>query len=116
MYEYSAKCVSVYDGDTITVDLDLGFNTHRRGIKIRLLGINTPEIRGGTEATKAEGRRSRDWLEKKILDKEIVLKTYKDKKGKYGRWLGKIFLPGETDKASLNDQMVNLGLAEIANY
>lgn len=116
MYEYNATCVSVYDGDTITVDLDLGFNTCRKGIKIRLFGINTPEIRGGTEATKEAGRRSRDWLKEKILGKEIILKTYKDKKGKYGRWLGEIFFVGKTDEESLNNQMVNLGLAEVANY
>ena len=45
-YIYKAEVVSVYDGDTITVDIDLGFNVVLRKQKIRLGGINTPEIRG----------------------------------------------------------------------
>ena len=46
MYEYCAKVVSVYDGDTITVDIDLGFGIVLKKQKLRLLGINTPEVRG----------------------------------------------------------------------
>ena len=46
MYEYRATVISVYDGDTITVDIDLGFGIVLRKQKLRLYGLNTPEVRG----------------------------------------------------------------------
>lgn len=113
MYEYEAIVTSVYDGDTITVDVDLGLYIWARGEKIRLVGIDTPEVRG---AERPEGLVSRDWLRERIEGKKIILKTQKagTGKGKYGRWLGEIFLPGEAQ--SLNSQMINLGLAAPASY
>ena len=45
-YIYKAMCVGVYDGDTVTLDIDLGFNHSMNNQKIRLFGINTPEVRG----------------------------------------------------------------------
>ena len=56
--------------------------------KIRLLGINTPEVRG---SEKSQGIISRDALRQRILGKVVIIKTSKDKKGKYGRWLGEVF-------------------------
>ncbi len=112
MFEYKAIVTAVYDADTITVDIDLGFNIWARGEKIRLFGINAPEVRG---PERPEGLKSRDWLRERILEKEIVLKSHKAGKGKYGRWLGDIFLPGSTSN-SLNNQMIGLGLAEPASY
>ena len=82
MFEYKAIVTGVYDADTITVDIDLGFNIWSRGEKIRLFGIDAPEVRG---PERPEGLKSRDWLRERILDKEIVLKTHKAGKGKYGR-------------------------------
>ena len=111
MFVYRAIVTAVYDADTITVDIDLGFHIWSRGEKIRLFGINAPEVRG---PERPQGLKSRDWLRERILDKEIVLKSHSDGKGKYGRWLGDIFLPG--DATSLNRQMVDLGLAEPATY
>ena len=46
MYEYKATVTAVYDADTITVDVDLGFRSHLKKIKLRLFGINAPEVRG----------------------------------------------------------------------
>lgn len=113
MYDYKALVTKVYDADTITVDIDLGFGIWTSKQKIRLFGINAPEVRG---AEKSSGRVSRDWLREQILGKEILLKTYKagTGKGKYGRWLGDIFIPG--DPESLNLKMVALGLANVASY
>ena len=111
MFEYKAIVTAVYDADTITVDIDLGFHIWSRGEKIRLFGINAPEVRG---PERPQGLKSRDWLRERILDKEIVLKSHKAGKGKYGRWLGDIFLPGDT--VDLNRQMVDLGLAKAASY
>ena len=59
---------------------------------LRLYGINTPEVRG---ESKEEGKRVRDILRQRILGKIITIKTKKDKKGKYGRWLATIIHDGE---------------------
>lgn len=106
MYEYRALVRKVYDGDTITVDIDLGFGIVLNAQKIRLIGINTPEVRG---AEREEGLRSRDALRQKIGNKWIKVKTQKDKKGKYGRWLGEIWFE---DKC-INDWLLSEGLAMV---
>ena len=113
MFEYKALVTSVYDADTITVDIDLGFHIWAKAEKIRLVGINAPEVRG---EERPDGLISRDWLRERILGKEIILKTQKagSAKGKYGRWLGEILLPDET--VSLNRQLVDQGLAQPAYY
>ena len=92
----------VYDGDTITVDIDLGFNIVLKDQKIRLLGVDTPELRGDE---KEKGIAVRDELRKLILNKKIILKTDKDKKGKYGRWLGTVYL----DKVNINSLLIKQG-------
>ena len=103
-FVYDAKVVKVYDGDTVTVDIDLGFNVILRGVKIRLWGINTPEVRG---EERQEGLRSRDVVVALVLDRNVVLKTRKDKTGKYGRYLGEIFCDGtDSPDQSLNDYLV----------
>ena len=66
MYEYRAYVKNVYDGDSITVDIDLGFGVLLQSQKIRLLKINTPEIRG---SERASGIISRDALRGKISEK-----------------------------------------------
>lgn len=110
MYEYKAIVKKIYDGDTITVDLDLGFGTWLKNQQIRLYGINTPEIRGGTIESKTAGFAARDILIKWIpVDSEIIIRTHKDDKEKYGRWLGEIFVLGNL--ISLNEQLVIGGYA-----
>ena len=112
---YKAKVASVYDGDTITVDLDLGCNVFKHDEKIRLFGINTPEVRGDE---REDGLVSRDWLRERILGKEIRLQTIKDKEGKYGRLLGIVVaVAGEPPlEQSINDQLVSEGLAKYVDY
>jgi micrococcal nuclease len=105
MYEYKATVTKVYDGDTITVDFDLGFGILIRKQKIRLYGINTPEVRG-TE--KSEGIISRDALRERILGKVVTIKTFRDKKGKYGRWLGEVFVEEE----NINQWLITEGYAK----
>lgn len=105
-YKYKATVRSIYDGDTITADIDLGFGVILSKQKIRLYGIDTPELRG---EDRPDGLISRDWLRDKIDGKEIILETIKDKTGKYGRWLGIIHFEG----VNLNEQLVELGLAKI---
>ena len=105
-YEYKGHVTSVYDGDTITVEVDLGFFASLT-MKVRLYGIDTPELRG---VERTQGLKVRDWVREKILNKDIVFKSYKGKQGKYGRWLAEIYLPGEV--ASLNQQLIDRGMAE----
>ena len=94
--------ISVYDGDTLRADVDLGFGICARNQVIRLLGINTPELRGEQQAL---GIQVRDWLRNQVLGKEIIVRTRKDKKGKYGRWLGEIWVDG----LSVNEQLKEQG-------
>ena len=92
LYIYKAYVTDVYDGDTITCVIDCGFNLGIQKTKIRLYGINTPELRGEDRDI---GIFVRDELRKKILHKHVFLKTIKDKTGKYGRFLGKIYVEQE---------------------
>ena len=113
-YTYPAQVTAVYDADTITVDINLGFHTWRRNEKIRLFGINAPEVRGDS---KPEGIKSRDWLRDKILGKEVSIQTVKarndtDKRGKFGRYLAVIW----SDGINLNEELVRLGLAAERVY
>ena len=106
MYEYRAFVRKVYDGDTITVDIDLGFDVILKNQKIRLSKINTPEIRG---KSREEGIKVRNLVRDRISNKWVVIKTTKDKKGKYGRWLGTIYEPDMEE--SINDWLLNEGYA-----
>ncbi len=91
MYQYKAKIISVYDGDTVTAVVDLGFLVSKE-MKLRLFGIDTPELRG---EERPQGLIVRDILRERILNKEVIINSYKDKQGKYGRYLATILLDGE---------------------
>ncbi len=104
-YKYKAYVTDVYDGDTITCDIDLGFGVVYKKQKIRLFGIDTPEIRGDE---REKGLISRDYLRNRILDKNIILQTKKDKKGKYGRYLGVVIY----DSIDINNELVEKELAK----
>ncbi len=104
---YDAIVVSIYDGDTIRADIDLGFSTWIKNASIRLLGIDAPELRG---EERQDGLNSKEWLVSKLpIGCKIVLKTEKDSKEKYGRYLGIIYSNG----TNLNEEMVSLGLAKV---
>ena len=114
LYFYRAHVVDVYDGDTCRVDIDLGFNTFLRREKIRLSGINAPELRG---KEREAGLKSRDYLRELILDKDIYLETEKDRKGKYGRYLGTIWVKDENNRyINVNEKLVQEGYAVEMKY
>ncbi len=113
LYHYRAVVMSVYDGDTCRVDLDLGFGVWKKNEKIRLARINAPEIRG---ADRAQGIKARDYLRRMVSGKEIILETIKDRKGKYGRYLGELWLKEEDRWVNVNDALVKAGLAETVQY
>ncbi len=108
MYKIDKTNISVYDGDTITVSIDLGFNIIKRE-KIRFYGINAPELKG---AERADGLISKTFLKSLIddaiaKDKNIFIKTIKDSQEKYGRYLGVLFI----DDLNVNLKLVEEGLA-----
>ena len=92
MYEYKAKVIKVVDGDTVDVDIDLGFGVWMRDERVRLMGIDTPESRTRDKVEKKFGLASKARI-KQLLHGDIVLKTQvnkngEDMKGKFGRILG----------------------------
>lgn len=111
MYEYRVKKVTkVLDGDTIDVDLDLGFSISYSG-RIRLSGIDTPESRTKDLAEKKLGLEAKEYM-KSLLDnaKLVVIKTEKpDSSEKYGRILGQVFIDGLN--ISVNQMLIDNGYA-----
>ena len=83
-----ARVIDVYDGDTITCIVKK--YGHFVKIKCRLIGVDTPEMRGGTDETKQLAHEARDFLTELVLNKEIYLKC--DINDKYGRVLVVVFM------------------------
>jgi len=111
MYEYRVKSViAVVDGDTIDVDIDLGFDISLTK-RVRLAGIDTPESRTKDKEEKALGLEVKELLKKKLKEaKTIVIKTQlPDSTEKYGRILGWIYLDGEG--LSVNEALIAGGYA-----
>ena len=111
---YRSYITSISDGDTFTVDVDVGFGITIKKQKLRLYGINTPEVRGDS---REEGKRSRDIVREKLLNKNVIIKTIKtkddmEKKGKYGRYLAIVFLDGK----NMNDWIIKNALGVAAEY
>ncbi len=100
--DYQAKVTSVFDGDTITATVRLGLGVSVVK-KIRLLGIDTPEMRG---EDKAKGAIARDYVRSLILNKEIIVRTNKDKVGKYGRLLAIILVKIDGKEVNLNEHLI----------
>ena len=114
MYEYKASLVKIVDGDTIDVDLDLGFEVVLKKQRIRLYGINTPESRTRDLEQKKYGLAAKERLRELLEEADQILVTTEiDKKarGKYGRILGTIF----AGSININNLMVDEGYA-IAYY
>lgn len=109
MYEYVVKKVhKVVDGDTIDVDIDLGFNISYFQ-RVRLAGIDTPESRTSDPYEKNLGMESKEWLKKALEGQtKIIIKTEKpDSSEKYGRILGWLYV----NDVNLNLAMIDQGYA-----
>ncbi len=120
MYEYTGNVIHVVDGDTLHVCLDLGFDTYRN-CTVRLLGINTPEM--STPEGPVAKRVTEDWLVAQApvgtVDTHMIpvkVRTIKDKKEKYGRYLAVIWPYDNTHTAesvsapgSLNANLISMG-------
>ena len=106
MYHYKATLNRIIDGDTIDVNIDLGFDVKIKQ-RVRLYGINTPEVRTKNLNEKKKGLEATEYL-KKILPKEFVIETILNKRGKYGRVLGILWVKD----VNINEKMVNEGYAK----
>ena len=107
MFEYQCKVVKVVDGDTVDVDIDLGFDVVLRNQRIRLYGIDTPESRTRDKEEKKYGLYAKQWL-KQALRKNAIIRTKKDGRGKFGRILGEfvIYDPVYDHETTVNSVMV----------
>jgi len=101
MYEYKCKILRVVDGDTVDIDIDLGFGIWMHRERVRMMGIDTPESRTRDLVEKAFGLASKERLKEILPIGSIqVLKTEIDKsgedaKGKFGRILGDFLIEGK---------------------
>jgi len=100
MNEYDVKVLKVVDGDTVDVDIDLGFGIVLTDERVRIMGIDTPESRTSDQIEKLFGLAAKERL-KELLGEETVLITKDDKhgedmKGKFGRVLGDFRVGGKT--------------------
>lgn len=105
LYTYNAIVTDVYDGDSFTVDIDLGLNVWLRGVKLRLARIDTPELRGDEREV---GIQVRDYVRMRLLNKKVVIKTDKDKTGKYGRYIAEVMV----GDLNFNNHLLEIELAK----
>ena len=111
MYEYKVtRLLGVIDGDTIDVQIDLGFDVSFTS-RVRLNGIDTPESRTTDLNEKKYGLEAKDWLKHRLeTAKKIVIRTEKpDSSEKYGRILGTLVI--DDQPVSLNEQLIKAGYA-----
>lgn len=114
MYEYKAKITNIVDGDTVDAIVDLGFDI-KFEMRLRLYGINTPEIRTKDLEEKARGFAAKTKVQEMIGEQEVMIKTHKDKAGKYGRILAEIFELHEymnDSPISVNTKLLQEGFAK----
>lgn len=92
MYEYKTKVVKIVDGDTVDVDIDLGFGIWMKNERVRIMGIDTPESRTRDLVEKKFGLAAKERLKQLLGDKPVlktqIAKNGEDMKGKFGRILG----------------------------
>ena len=116
LFLFGFEVTRVYDGDTIFGVADMGFNTFKK-ISVRLEGINTPEIRTKDLDEKKAGYAARDFL-RNLIEKSDKVYVKTTKKGKYGRWVGRIYVdhPELGFSFEVNNLMVSSGHAAFKEY
>ena len=102
MYEYPVKVLRVVDGDTVDVDIDLGFGVWMRKQRIRMLGIDTPESCTRDKEEKVYGLAAKAFLKEALKQGPVTLRTVKDGKGKFGRILGEFIV----NNININEFMI----------
>tara|TARA_Y100000996_G_scaffold238847_1_gene187743 strand:- start:420 stop:848 length:429 start_codon:yes stop_codon:yes gene_type:complete len=101
MYEYNVSITKVVDGDTVDVDIDLGFGMVYKKQRVRLMGIDTPESRTRDLVEKLFGKASKKHLKELLSEGNITLRSHD--KGKFGRILGELFI----NDISINQKMID---------
>lgn len=117
LYTYPCKILNVVDGDTLDIELDLGFNIRMKE-RVRLLGVDTPEVfgRNASDAGKIASTFAKDWLNERANTGSFMYISKKyDARDKYGRSLGIIAWTNEDDTIfeDLNQALLDSGNAEI---
>ena len=102
--DYPATVIEVIDGDTVEVLIDLGLDITKKE-RIRLSNVRAPETRTKDLEEKEKGLKVKAILTEKILNKKIILRTDNDKREKYGRLLGVLFL----DELNINTWLIKEG-------
>ncbi len=99
MYEYSCKINKVLDGDTVDINLDLGFNVILVNQRVRMVGVDTPESRTSNAEEKPRGLLSKKKLTEKLSSSNCKIKTFKpdNNDDKFGRILGEFILEDGTN-------------------
>lgn len=111
LFVYKAKIEKVIDGDTLDVNIDLGFDIWVKN-RIRLYGVNTPETHTSNELEKVQGLKSKEFVQTWVSSySNVVIKTIKDKHEKYGRLLAYVWEDG-SESNMLNDLLIKNGLAQ----
>jgi len=110
VYEYKVKVLKVVDGDTVDVDIDLGFKVWLRNERVRLHGIDTPESRTRDLEEKKYGLAAKNFLKTALKNGTVVMKVHD--RGKFGRILGELFVkdneghPVFENQISINEHMI----------
>jgi len=101
------KIIDIYDGDTLTFIFKFGDNFYKN--RLRLSGIDCPEIRTKNKLEKEAGYKAKKYLQNLVLGKIVWIKF--DKNDKYGRSMGWIYLDEKMKTENINSQMIVSGLA-----
>lgn len=101
------KVIDCYDGDTITIVFPFGNKPYKD--KFRLLGLDTAEIRTKNKDEKEAGIIAKNWLSEQILNKKVWIRFNKEEK--YGRLMGVIYRTNDENSLSINDELIQRGLA-----
>lgn len=112
-YTYQAHIKHVHDGDTVTCDIDLGMCIFVHDQKIRLLGLNAPELKKDAKLSDGLGEAARDYLALMIMNKDVIIETHKDSKEKYGRWLGVVWISKSGLDFNVNQDMLDTKHATV---
>ena len=109
MYEYKVKILRVVDGDTVDVDIDLGFGIWMHRERIRLWGIDTPESRTRDPEEKMFGNYAKQYVKDQMpIGSMQTMRTQKDKAGKYGRILGEFIIEGKRLHENMVDKHIGV--------
>lgn len=103
-YQYRARVIRIIDGDTLVVDIDLGFKLWFQSVHVRLARVDTAEVRG---AEREEGKEAREYVESLFDATDVDFHLVSLGRDKYGRVLGEVFL---ADGRNLSDLIIQNGM------